>query len=428
MVYCPMRHEGCQKVMRFESVEHHIRCDCLFIQKKCAYENYGCDFAGIEQNFSDHLKECSYHKLRSFIKSTDQRIIYLESLVMKQQQMISTILNRNEDLITSPSNNLELSSPSRSEVGSSGVSQDFRVAQHNWLENGMSCVKTITTERSGVTSLAYQSGTLFAGAYDGSIKVFDSYSRSLKKTLLGHRLSVWSMAIDENLNRLYSGSSDESINVWSISSDIEQEVSSDIEQEEQPLISFGLNHGKVYSLISKEERVFSASSAGTINIWNSKSLDHIATLYGHSGGVNSIKFFGEYLYSASSDKTIKIWDPVTLSCIHTISQNSSEILDLTIGPNILFASSYDSNIGAFNLNNYSQISTMTGHKWEVWQVEYSNNVLFSGSHDHCLKIWDIRSFSASSTLEGHKGYIHALIWAEGGLLSASLDRQIKFWQ
>jgi WD40 repeat protein len=72
------------------------------------------------------------------------------------------------------------------------------------------------------------------------------------------------------------------------------------------LASFGSSHGKIYSLISNKDRLYSASSNGTVNIWNSKTLEHIITLNGHTAGVNSIKLFGDYLYSASSDKSIKV--------------------------------------------------------------------------------------------------------------------------
>ena len=310
------------------------------------------------------------------------------------------------------------------------ASQDMKVAQHNWIQNGMTCSKTIVCERSGVTSLVYHStGTLFAGAYDGSIKVFDSYTSSLKSTLAGHKLSVWSMAIDDSQQRLFAGSSDATVTVWDTSSIASSPSASYSEGQssQQPLAVFPSKNGKVYSLVLKNGRVFAASSDGTVNIWNSTTLDHIGTLQGHLAGVNSIKFFGENLYSASSDQTVKIWDVTTMSCIHTLRTQSSEVLDLTIGSNLLFASGYDSKISAFNLNDYSRVANLIGHKWEVWQLEYSANVLFSGSHDHSLKIWDLRNFSNSSTLIGHQGYIHALIWAEGGLLSASLDRQIKYW-
>ena len=84
---------------------------------------------------------------------------------------------------------------------------------HNWIETGMNCAKTISSEGSGVTSVICKSGTLYAGLYDGSIKSFDSYSGSLLKELKGHRLSVWALAIDPTNNKLYSGCSDEIINV-----------------------------------------------------------------------------------------------------------------------------------------------------------------------------------------------------------------------
>jgi hypothetical protein len=211
MVYCPFKKDGCNEIMRFEVIENHVKSSCLYIRKKCAYERYGCDFIGMETTLQVHLEKCYYHNLRAFLKNTDQRLEYLEKLVMDQQRIIESLLDSKKEaphIIKS-----SLSSPSRSELSSSSSGQDLQIAHHNWIENGMRCVQTITTERSGVTSLAYRNGSLYSGAYDGTIKIFDLYSNNLKKTLAAHRLSVWSMAIDENEQRLFSGSSDEVINV-----------------------------------------------------------------------------------------------------------------------------------------------------------------------------------------------------------------------
>ncbi|KAJ3305684.1 hypothetical protein HDV03_001092 [Kappamyces sp. JEL0829] len=348
-VFCPFKSEGCTETMRYEALTNHVASACLCVPRKCVYEQYGCEFSGRTMTLNTHLESCLYHKLRAFIKTTDQRISYLEAIVVVRREDGSFPV------------------PSLSDGCSS--SQDLRIAQHNWIENGMTCTKTIDTERM-----------LYAGSYDGSIKVFDSYSGNLKKSLLGHRLSVWSLAIDEHGSHLYSGCSDETINVWNID-----------EGGTQPTATFGENHGKIYSLLVRKNRIFSASSDQTIRIWDAASLEQVGVLSGHTGGVNSIKFYQDYILSASSDRSIKarllVWDLNTLSCLHTVSHLPSECLDVAIGDGMLFASGYDSNITAYSANDYTRLGTMTGHRWEVWQLEYSNGVLFSGSHDHSIKIW-----------------------------------------
>jgi WD40 repeat protein len=295
IVYCPFKSAGCVENMRFEEINTHISNNCLYFPKKCIYHDYGCQFSGFDITLKQHLSTCSYHALRAFIKTCDQRISDLEKIVMDQQQIISQFfVGRKSPLITATIPTPRIGTSKDSNTGP--ISQESLVAEHNWLESGMSNSKTIVTEKSGITSLIYaDSGKLYAGSYDGSIKVFDYYSGSVSKLLLSHRLSVWALVLDAPNDRMYSGCSDEIINVWSTKSNVST-----------PVGSFVGNRGKVYSMQLKNDRLFTASSDNTIRIWNCNTMELVGTLAGHSGGVNSIKFYEKYLISASNDKSIKV--------------------------------------------------------------------------------------------------------------------------
>lgn len=301
VVYCPFKTGGCLETMRYEEITNHISNNCLFSPKTCIYSHFGCQFTGVEITLKQHLLTCHYHALRAFIKTCDQRISHLETIVMEQQQIISHYMVEKKPSLfsTLPAtptiiDRSSLHNENTSEI--SPVSQELRIAEHNWLESGMNNTKTITAEKSGITSLLYaESGKLYAGSYDGSIKVFDYYSGSVTKLLQSHRLSVWALALDSVNERLYSGCSDEIINVWSTQSN-----------SIGPIGSLVGNRGKVYSMQMRGDKLYSASSDNVIRIWNCNSMELIGTLTGHSGGVNSIKFHENYLISASSDKSIKV--------------------------------------------------------------------------------------------------------------------------
>ena len=82
LVFCQFRPEGCLAIMRLEAVETHLKSACLFVRKKCVYEKFGCEFAGMETTLSKHLETCPYHQMRSFLSNTEKRLQYLENIVM----------------------------------------------------------------------------------------------------------------------------------------------------------------------------------------------------------------------------------------------------------------------------------------------------------------------------------------------------------
>ena len=63
----------------------------------------------------------------------------------------------------------------------------------------------------------------------------------------------------------------------------------------------------------------SASSDGTVKLWDVATHENIATLQGHTDYVNSVSFSpdGTTLASASWDGTVKLWDVATRENIAT---------------------------------------------------------------------------------------------------------------
>ena len=64
----------------------------------------------------------------------------------------------------------------------------------------------------------------------------------------------------------------------------------------------------------------SGSNDNTIKLWNIESQTEIATLKGHSRGVNSVAFnnSGTILASGSNDRTIKLWNVESQTEIATL--------------------------------------------------------------------------------------------------------------
>lgn len=245
--------------------------------------------------------------------------------------------------------------------------------------------------------MAINQDRVFAGAHDGSTKVFDINSGQLLKDLKGHTMSVWGLAVMPSGDRYFSAGSDGTIKVWDWRN----------EDDAACLVKSIPDHNaKVYGLVVDQGRLYSASSDKTVKVWDTETLECLATFQGHTGGVNCLAALTEasahQLVTGSSDKTIKLWDVTTGTCLKTVRRGTSEVLDVAVGDGMLFGSTYDAVIHVYDINETRELGTLSGHNWEVWQLEYGQGHLFSASFDHTIKRWDPRRFQCDLTLKGHK--------------------------
>ncbi|KAJ3319903.1 hypothetical protein HDU76_000426 [Blyttiomyces sp. JEL0837] len=352
--------------MRLEQLKSHLEKDCVWNLTSCINKDVGCQHTCPEATMDQHLTICAFGQLKDYILSTGESMAAMKALIeatkeireLRRQITMNQITGRDSIVVE------EAIEP--------------EVENKTWPGGAIECRRTISEHRTGVTSLAVFEGSLYSGAYDGSIKAWSTEQNNVEclATLADHRR-------------------------------------------------------KIYSLVVHGDRLYSGSSDGKIKVWNLDDLTCIATLEGHTEGINALTVLNSTtMVSASSDKTIKIWDLPTSTVTHSIEESTSEVLDITVssGMNMLFSSSYDANIIAYDLNSYSRIRTLSGHNWEVWQVEFTDGYLFSGSHDHTIKRWDPRMFVESCTLKGHKGYVHALVAGNSCLISGCADKSIKIWK
>ncbi|KAI9190347.1 E3 ubiquitin-protein ligase traf7 [Blastocladiella emersonii ATCC 22665] len=459
-VFCKFKRFGCPAVVRYDSREHHSR-ECGFAPAKCALHRFGCGFTGAAQDVQRHeATSCVFAALRVYLEATETRIRTLEETVLQQQAemaRMSVAIAKYPLLARSLA------------AGSDGTSSPLPM---DAVEDGepaeifplgdIQCRRTIREHTCGVASVAYHDGTIYSGAHDGTIKVFNAETGTPLRSLAAHRETVWSLAVDAR-RRLFSASRDGTIKVWDMSRPHTASVSSgtgtgggeDGLTSRVPLLDTLTSHaGKIYSLAITDDstRMYSGSGDRTVRVWDlaaasspSTSVPCIGLFQGHTQGVNALcladaSIAGGALLTASNDKTVKVWDRATGACTRTLAL-AAEVLDVAADPvsGLVFASTYDATISAFDLRApapavdpasdalSAPVAVLAGHNWEVWRLQVVDGVLFSGSFDHSIKRWDTRTFEATATLKGHRGFVHALAAGHGSLISGCADRTIKIW-
>jgi len=297
----------------------------------------------------------------------------------------------------------------------------YRVRQENFR-----LVQTFTGHQGEVTSVAFSpyGRMLASGSTDGTVKLWDLATQTLKKTLTGHDDYIEAVSFSPDGHLLATGSADGTIKLWDI-------PEGDLKQ------TFKGNGDSILTVAFGPHAQMLAAGGwdSTIEIWDVTTGKLKETLKGHGRPVSSVVFCpdGHLLASASEDKTIKLWNVATGELVKTLTGHEGKVTSVDFNPdgNLLASGSGDTTVKIWDVASGLAVQTFTGHKLWVRSVTFSpdGRLLASGSHDNTIKVWDVPTGKVKQTLRGHGFDVESVAFSRDGqwIASGSADRSIKLW-
>ncbi len=244
-------------------------------------------------------------------------------------------------------------------------------------------------------------------------------------TLAAHTRWVHSIAFSPDGELLVSGSGDNTIKLWEISSAREISV-------------HAAHANSVLSVAFSPDGRTLASGSGdkTIKLWEMPSGSQLFTLVGHTNKVYSVAFSpdGRFLASGSWDNSIKVWEVFSGREIRALTGHAQWVRSVAFSPDgrTLAAGSDDKTITLWEVSNGRKLRTLTGHTSWVLSVAFSSDgrTLASGSSDNTARLWKISSGREIRALNGHTQRLASVAFSPNGfaLASGSLDNTIKLWE
>uniref|UniRef100_A0A2P2M6Z8 Katanin p80 WD40 repeat-containing subunit B1 homolog n=1 Tax=Rhizophora mucronata TaxID=61149 RepID=A0A2P2M6Z8_RHIMU len=172
-----------------------------------------------------------------------------------------------------------------------------------------------------------------------------------------------------------------------------------------------------------------------VNLWAIGKPNAIASLSGHTSGIDSVSFdSSEVLVAAgAASGTIKLWDLEEGKILRTLTGHRSNCISVDFHPfGEFFASgSLDTNLKIWDIRKKGCIHTYKGHTRGVSAIRFTpdGRWIVSGGEDNTIKLWDLTAGKLLHDFKSHEGQIHCIDFHphEFLLATGSADKTVKFW-
>ena len=264
--------------------------------------------------------------------------------------------------------------------------------------------------------------------------------------LAGHRLPVTCVRFHPVFAACATASEDASIKVWDTESgDLERTLKG--------------HTAAVNDLCFDEKGMHLASCAAdmTVRLWDFNAFTCVKTLRGHEHNVSSVQFIngGTSLLTASRDKTMRVWELATGYCLATLTGHTDWVrqarASISDGGSVIASVSNDQSVRVWSTKARSVTHVLRDHEHVVETVAFaplaateainalmgaapgvkvSDGPFFAtGSRDRTIKLWDASTGQMLHTFIGHDNWVRDLVWHPGGryLMSCGDDKTVRVW-
>mmetsp|Transcript_2986 Transcript_2986/g.5351 ORF Transcript_2986/g.5351 Transcript_2986/m.5351 type:complete len:436 (-) Transcript_2986:221-1528(-) len=287
----------------------------------------------------------------------------------------------------------------------------------------------LTGHRGTITQVAFHPvfSYLVSACEDASVKVWDSDTAALERTLKGHTSVVNDIAFDNVGNLLATCSADLSIKLW------------DVETWNCTKTLNGHEHNvSSVCFTSSGDHLISASRDKTIRIWEVQTGFCIKTLRGHDDWVRRAIASpdGVTLASCSNDQSIKLWNFQTGACTATLTGHDHVIECLAFSnagtAAALAGASLPTVASLPNGSSAKAPSPTPGSASSLKPTAESGaagTFLVSGSRDKTMRLWDLTTTQCRQVFKGHDNWVKAVLFHPTGkfIISCSDDKSIRVW-
>ncbi len=284
---------------------------------------------------------------------------------------------------------------------------------------------TLMGHRMSVRSVAFSPDgkRIVSGSQDNLVKVWDATNGQETLTFKGHQDVVRSVAFSPDGQRIVSGSWDCPPKVWDATTG-------------QEIFTLGSENFVMCVAFSPDGKSIACGNGyWKLKLWDAASGEETLTLKGHNEAIVCLAFSpdGKRIVTGSHDRTLKTWDLTTGKETLTFKGHTGSIRSVAFSADgkRIASGSDDHTVRVWDAASGQETLLLKGHTDRVWSVAFSPNGkwILSGSNDKTMKLWDASTGRETLTLKGHTAGVMWVAFSPDGkrIVSGSWDNTLKLW-
>ena len=286
-------------------------------------------------------------------------------------------------------------------------------------------VAVLSANAGAVWSVSFDptSDTVAMAVEDGTVRLWDLPTKSIKTTINAHRGNIWSSRFSPAGELLATAGDDGLIKLWKSS-------------QVEPLKTFAhRNAVRGLAFAPDGQTLFAGDREGGLRVWSLDATEPLVETQ-QPGAVYAVAVSpsGEMLATAGSDKVVRLWNAESLTQKLPLEGHTGPVYGLSFDRDgrRLASVGWDKTVRIWDTASGLVVNSWQGHDGDIWGVAYSpdGTKLATGGTDGALKLWTAETGKLLATYLGHKTGIHTVGFNEDGSLLASggRDGNVRVWR
>ena len=293
------------------------------------------------------------------------------------------------------------------------------------LKSSAEPIAVLSANAGAVWSVGFNPAgdTLAMAAEDGTVRVWDIRTKSIKSTFPAHRGVIWVAQYSHDGSVLATAGDEGFIKLWNPSK------SEPVQQFKHPNAVRGL------ALARDGRTLYAGDREGGVKVWSLDSTEPVAQT-NLPAAVYSVALSPDeqVLANAGSDKVVRLCNAKTLTQKLPLEGHSGPVYSVAFNHDgtRLASVGWDRQVRLWDTGTGDLVQKWEAHAGDVWTIAWSpdGSQVVTGGHDASLKLWNAADGTLLGTFLGHKIAVHAVAFSRDGseIASGGRDGSARLWK